>query len=129
MPQKQVLQRSLKELFFSISGYVVVLILSVFLLRSFEFARLWQILISITPALPVAFVIITLMRALRDMDELQQRVHLQATTFSAVLTGFITFSYGLLENVGFPKLPTFAIFPMLFVLWGVGLSYFTTRYE
>jgi hypothetical protein len=52
-----------------------------------------------------------------------------AITFSAVLTGLLTFSYGFLENIGFPKLPTFAIFPMLFVLWGIGLGYFTRRYQ
>lgn len=77
----------------------------------------------------MAFVIIALMRLLMGSDELQQRVHLHATTFSAVLTGLLTFSYGFLENVGFPKMPTFAVFPMLFVLWGIGLGYFTRRYE
>jgi len=129
MNPKQVMQRYLKEFFFAMSMYVVVLIASVTLLNNYEFTRGWQIIISITPALPVFFVIVALMRMLMDSDELQQRVHLLATTFSAVLTGLITFSYGFLENVGFPKFPTFGVFPMLFVLWGIGLSYFTKRYE
>jgi hypothetical protein len=123
------MQRYLREFFFAMSMYVVVLIGSVTLLENYEFPKFWQIVISITPALPIVFVIIALMRLLRDSDELQQRLHLYATTFSAVLTGLLTFSYGLLENVGFPKMPTFAVFPMLFVLWGIGLGYFTKRYE
>ena len=129
MNQTQAMRRYLREFFFAMSLYVVVLIASVTSLKIFEFARGWQVVISLAPALPVVFVIIALMRLLMNGDELQQRVHLLATTFSAVLTGLITFSYGFLENVGFPKLPTFAIFPMLFLLWGVGLGYFTRRYE
>jgi hypothetical protein len=129
MNPKQVMQRYLREFFFAMSMYVAVLIGSVTLLEKYEFPKVWQIVISITPALPIIFVIIALMRLLRDSDELQQRLNLYATTFSAVLTGLLTFSYGLLENVGFPKMPTFAVFPMLFVLWGIGLGYFTKRYE
>ena len=129
MNQTQAMRRYLREFFFAMGLYVVALIASVTSLKIFEFARGWQVVISLAPALPVVFVIIALMRLLMNGDELQQRVHLLATTFSAVLTGLITFSYGFLENVGFPKLPTFAIFPMLFLLWGVGLGYFTRRYE
>lgn len=129
MNQKQVMRRYLREFLLAMSLYVLVLIASVTLLKNYEFARVWQIVISLTPALPAIFIIIALMRLLMDSDELQQRVNLLATTFSAVLTGLITFSYGFLENVGFPKLPTFAVLPMLFVLWGIGLSYFTRRYE
>jgi len=129
MNQKQVMRRYLREFFFAMGMYIVALIASVTLLKNYEFARVWQIVISIAPTLPVVFVMIALMRLLKDSDELQQRVNLLATTFSAVLTGLLTFSYGFLENIGFPKLPTFAVFPMLFVLWGIGLSYFTRRYE
>lgn len=129
MNQKQVMRRYLREFFFAMGMYVVALIASVTLLKNYEFARVWQIIISIAPTLPVVFVMIALMRLLRDSDEMQQRVNLLATAFSAVLTGLLTFSYGFLENIGFPKLPTFAVLPMLFVLWGIGLGYFTKRYE
>ena len=129
MNQQQIMRRYLKQFFFAMCMYIVVLIVSVTLLKNYEFPRIWQIVISLAPVLPVLFVMIAIMRLLRDGDELQQRVHLLATTFSAVLTGLLTFSYGFLENVGFPKLPTFAIFPMLFLLWGIGRGYFTKRYE
>lgn len=129
MNPKQVMRRYLREFIFTMSMYVVVLIGSVTLLKNYEFPRLWQIVVSLAPALPIVFVIIAILRLMRDSDEMQQRVNLLATTFSAVLTGFLTFSYGFLENIGFPKMPTFAVFPMLFVLWGIGLGYFTRRYE
>ena len=129
MNQKQAMRRYMREFFLAMGIYVVFLLTSVTLLNKYDFARGWQIVISLAPALPVVFVMIAIMRLLVDSDELQQRVNLMATTFAAVLTGLITFSYGFLENVGFPKLPTFAIFPMLFVFWGIGLSYFRWRYE
>jgi hypothetical protein len=52
-----------------------------------------------------------------------------ATSLSAALTGFITFSYGFLENVGFPKFPTFLVLPMLIAIWGISLGYFSRRYQ
>lgn len=126
---KQAMRRYLQEFFVAIFMYAVTLIASVTVLKNFEFPRVWQIIISISPALPVIFITIALIRLLIDSDELQQRVNLFAITFSAVLTGLLTFSYGLLENIGFPKMPTFAVFPMLFVFWGIGLGFFTRRYE
>jgi hypothetical protein len=126
---KQAMRRYFQEFIFAVFLYVVILTGSVTLLKNFEFPRIWQIIISMSPALPIAFVIIALMRLLVDIDEMQQRLNLYAITFSAALTGLLTFSYGLLENIGFPKMPTFAVFPMLFVLWGIGFGYFTTRYE
>ena len=119
----------MKEFLFAMSMYILILITSVILLNNFDLAQGWQIVISLAPALPIVFVIIAILRVVRDSDELQQRVQLLATTFSAVLTGFITFSYGFLENIGFPHFPTLWILPMLFMLWGLGLAYFTRRYQ
>jgi hypothetical protein len=127
--RKQSMKRYLQEFFPAVFLYVVILIASVTLLKNYELPRIWQIVISMSPALPIALIVIALMRLLIDSDELQQRLNLYAITFSAVLTGLLTFSYGLLENIGLPKMPTFAVFPMLFVLWGIGFGYFTKRYE
>lgn len=129
MKSKQVMRRYLKEFFFAMSMYVVILIVSVTLLRSYELPRGWQVVISLAPTLPIIFVIIAILRALRDSDELIQRIQLQAIVFSAITTGLITFTYGFLENVGFPHFPTIWILPMMFALWGLGLGYFNQRYQ
>ncbi len=129
MKTSQVMKRYTKEFITAMIAYVITLIVSISILKSYEFPRLWQIVISIVPALPVFFVIVSLMRMIRDSDELQQRVQLLAISLSAALTGLITFSYGFLENVGFPKFPTFFVFPMLILIWGISLGYFTRRYQ
>ena len=129
MNPKKVMRRYLKELFIAICTYTIVLIASISSLNLYQFSKFWQIIISLAPAIPVAFVIIVIMRLLIDSDELQQRVQLFATSFAAAMTGLITFSYGFLENVGLPKFPTFFIFPMMMIFWGISLSYFTKKYQ
>lgn len=109
--------------------YVVLLIASVSVLTNFELPKVAQIVIALIPVIPTIFVLIAVMRALRDGDELQQKIQLQAVTFSAIVTGLITFSYGFLENVGFPRFPTLFTFPLLLALWGIGAGIFSRKYQ
>lgn len=129
MNQKQVMRRYGRELFLSSIAYAVLLIISIIVLQRFELSKFWQVIITLLPAIPTAFVIIAIMRMLISSDELQQRIQLYAVSFSAALTGFITFSYGFLENVGFPRFSTFLIFPMLVAFWGISLGYFSRKYQ
>jgi len=129
MNQKQLMKRYYSELFWSASIYAIVLIASITALRQFEFPRVWQIVISLSPVIPVAYVILAIMRLTIYSDELQQRIQLFAISFSAAVTGLVTFSYGFLENVGFPKFPTFFILPMLIFIWGISSRYFEKRYQ
>lgn len=129
MNQKHLMRRYMKELFLSMTAYIVILTTSLTILKNYEFSKFWQVVIALSPAIPVVFVIIAIMRLLIDSDELQQRVQLLATSFAAAVTGLVTFSYGFLENVGFPKFPTFFVFPMLIAIWGISLGYFSRRYR
>ena len=129
MSQKNIMRRYLKEFFLAMIAYTVILITSLAVLKNYEFSRFWQIAISLSPAIPVAFVILSIMRLLIDSDEMQQRVQLLATSFSAAVTGLVTFSYGFLENIGFAKFPTFFVFPMLVAIWGISLAYFGRKYR
>lgn len=129
MNQKDVMKRYYKEFFLAIGAYTIVLFTSISLINSFEFSKTIQIVLALTPVLPIVFVIIAIMRALRDSDELQQKVQYNAIMFSAVGTGLITFSYGLLENVGFPPFPTIWVLPLMFMFWGLSLGYFWKKYS
>lgn len=129
MNQNQVMKRYYKEFFIAIALYVIILIGSISILKVFEFPKIIQGIIAITPVIPITFVIIAIMRGLRDSDELQQKVQYNAIMFSAVGTGLITFSYGLLEGIGFPPFPTIWVLPMMFMLWGFSLGYFWKKYS
>jgi hypothetical protein len=130
MNQKNLKRRYIRELLWSMVAYTFILIASLTILKQgWIQMRGFIIAISLAPVIPVGFVLLAIMRALRDSDELQQRKQLLATAFSAALTGFITFSYGFLENIGFPKFPTFLVFPMLIAIWGISLGYFSRKYQ
>lgn len=129
MNQKQVMSRYGRELAFASIAYAALLVASIITLQRFELSKAMQVIVTLLPAIPTAFVIIAIMRMLISSDELQQRIQLYATSFSAALTGFITFSYGFLENVGFPKFSTFLVFPMLIAFWGISLGYFSRKYQ
>jgi hypothetical protein len=129
MEQKQVLKRYYKDFGISMSAYVIAVIASVSMLNRMELSKTAQIVVTLIPILPTIFVILAILRALRDSDELIQRIQLQAVVFSAITTGLVTFTYGFLENVGFPQFPTIWILPMMFALWGLSLAYFNRRYQ
>ena len=129
MKHNQVMKRYTKEFTSAMVAYIVTLIVSIAVLQRYEFSKFWQVMLSLMPAVPVLLVVIAMIRALKDSDELQQRVQLLATSFAAALTGLITFTYGFLENVGFPKFPTFLVFPMMIMIWGLSLGYFSRRYQ
>ncbi len=129
MNQKQIMSRYGRELALAAIAYAILLVASIITLQRFELSKALQVIVTLLPAIPTAFVIIAIMRMLISSDELQQRIQLYAVSFSAALTGFITFSYGFLENVGFPKFSTFLIFPMLVAFWGISLAYFSRKYQ
>ena len=129
MNQDQVQKRYYKEFFIAIGGYVVILIGSISIIKYITLPQPAQVLIAILPMVPIIFIIIAIMRGMRDSDELQQKIQSYAIMFSAVATGLITFSYGLLENVGFPPFPTIWVLPMMFMFWGFSLSYFWKKYQ
>lgn len=126
---QEVQKRYFKEFSVSMGSYVVLLIASISALTKFELPKVAQIVIALIPVIPTVFVVIAVMRALRDSDELQQKIQLQAVTFSAIVTGLITFSYGFLENIGFPHLPSLFIFPLMIALWGIGVGIFSVKYQ
>lgn len=129
MKQDEVAKRYMKELLSSMVAYAVILIISVRVIKTIELSETLKFIIALLPTIPIVFVILAIMRALRESDELQQRVQFNAIMFSAVTTGLLTFSYGLLENVGFPPFPTIWTLPIMFMLWGLSLAYFWKKYQ
>jgi hypothetical protein len=109
-------------------AYTVIIIVSRLLLNNLG-DSLWRFPIALLPVIPIIILILAFMRYLSAIDELQQKIQLQAIGFAAGTTGLLTFAYGFLELAGFPRFSTFFIFPMMIMLWGIGLSYFSRRYQ
>ena len=118
-----------KELVTTLVVYGAMLVGSIELLTHVDVARPWRDLIALCPMLPAAAMAWIVLRELRRMDELQRRIQLEALGFSFAGTAILTFSYGFLEGLGYPRLSMFTVWPILAVLWVVGLALAHRRYR
>ena len=126
-----VTKRYLREFIYSMVAYVLTLIPSIavvnFLADNPPNAA--SIIVALAPVIPVIFMIFFFLRYLSRIDELQQRIQLLAIGFAAGTTSMLTFSYGFLENLGFPSISVMWVFPIMVFLWGIGLAFISRRYQ
>lgn len=77
----------------------------------------------------IAFLIVAMMRSLRRLDELQQKIHFEALAFSFAGTGALVTGYGFLAKAGLPDLDWGAlVWPLMTLLWMVGVMIARRRY-
>jgi peptidoglycan/LPS O-acetylase OafA/YrhL len=112
----------------AIGAYVVLILLSTWFLNRMDESN-WRYLIAVLPVAPTAVAGIALVNGIRQLDELQRRIHSEAAVISAVATALITFSYGLLENAGLPSLSVIFVLPLMVMIWGVTNQTISRRYK
>ena len=108
--------------------YAILIFVSAALLKRNPEAS-WRFFVAILPMLPLIFAFRAFLHYLSNIDELQQRIQLQALGFAAGATGMVTLTYGLLENAGLPRLSMTWVFPLLCLLWGGASWLLTRRYQ
>lgn len=115
-------------LFFAATvAYVILLPVSGLIIRAAPHAW-WNVLVALLPVVPGAIVVIVALRFLSRLDELQRKIQFEALAFGFGATAILTFCYGSLQNVGFPDLSWTWIWPLMALLWLVGLIIATRRY-
>ncbi|WP_025098925.1 hypothetical protein [Burkholderia sp. A1] len=111
-------------------AYVALLTVSLLLLRGDGIeSRGWRILASLLPILPGVGVCWAIVRRVRRLDELQRRIELESLSIAFGGTALLTFGYGFLENVGFPSLSLFVVWPVMAVLWVLSSVFVSLRYR
>jgi len=108
-------------------AYVVLLPLSIFAYRAVDQDAL-RAIIAVVPVVPTLLGLVAILRAVRRMDELERRIHFEAVAFAFAATALLTFTYGLLENVDFPRVSLTWILPLMVALWGLGQALARRRY-
>jgi len=88
----------------------------------------------VLPLLPVVLVIRAIVRVIRDQDELERRIDLEAIAIAAMSTGFGHFSFGFLLNadIGLEIAPAFMaiwVMPCLFASYGMAKLLVVRRYR
>jgi hypothetical protein len=125
----------LKSFIPAMLAYVLVLFLSIFILKKIgPLGPLYlRAALALAPVLPIIFVCRALIRFLRDCDELERKIELEAIAFSSLCTGLIFISLGFLAASKIIALDgaTVAIwvFPALFGLYGLAKCFTSWRYR
>lgn len=117
----------LRDFLIAMAAYVILLIASIGVMPLLEESN-WRFLVVLIPVIPVLFGMRAFIRFLDRMDELQRKIQLAGIAFAAGTTGILTFTYGFLEQVGFPPLPSLWVFPLMILLWGLGTAFASRRY-
>jgi hypothetical protein len=60
---------------------------------------------------------------------MQRRIQFDAIAFAAGATAILTFTWGLLENAGFPHLSLIWVLPLMAALWGIAAGVSAARYR
>jgi hypothetical protein len=117
-----------REFFTAIAAYILTLFISINLINTNN-AAWWRYIIALLPMIPAVFVLRAVIRQLARMDELQRNIQLEALAFAFGATAILTFSYGFLERVGLPELSMFFVWPVMAVLWIIGLAIANRKYQ
>lgn len=92
-------------------------------------SRTLGIAISLAPMIPGLVLCWFFLRVIRRVDEMHRRIQLEAIAFSFVATALVTFGYGFLENVGFPRVSAFIVLPLMCGFWVAGVFLVERRYR
>ncbi len=133
MTMRAVHKRYLREFIPAMFAYVVLILLYGFLVPRTQ-SIAWRAVLALLPLLPILLVIRALVRVIRDQDELERRIDLEAIAIAAMTTGFGFFSFGLLLSAGVvTRVPADAIaiwvLPCLFGSFGVAKLLVARRYR
>jgi ABC-type multidrug transport system permease subunit len=109
--------------------YAVVLLASVFLTKHGPPSAWWRIPLALVPLIPVFFALRAFLRFFSRLDELQRRIQLEALALSFGVTCVVTWSYGLLEYVGFPDVSLIWVPPFMLLFWSISVHIASQRYQ
>lgn len=112
-------------------GYVLAMVVSVLALRQVE-GPAWRAAIALLPVPFVALLLRAMVRHIRDADELQRRIEVEAVSFAAAAVCLVYFAGGLLQAARVIALPASIamlwVFPLTCLLYGVAKIVVFRRY-
>ncbi len=111
-------------------GVAAIMIGAALAARGFPRGSAATVALALVQGTASATLIIVMVRSIRQLDELQQRVQLEALAFSFAGTGVFATAYGFLVNAGLPNIEWgAAIWPLMVGLWAIGLAIANRRYR
>lgn len=127
--RQQHMKRFYREGILGLGVLWVTLFASALVFRNYELPITAQFVITLTPLIPMMFIVIAFFRLIKNSDELVQRVHLQAFAISSITIGLVAFGYGLLESIGVSDFPSIWTLPAMLILWTISTGFLWKRYQ
>lgn len=125
-------RRYLREFLPAMAGYVIALGASLWLLKIVEEPVL-RAMLALLPVPPVALAVRAIVRHIRDSDELQRRIELEAVSVATALVSMLYFAGGLLQMAEVIDIPSgqamFWVFPTVCLVYGLAKAFVAGRYR
>lgn len=118
MTEKMSMRLYYKELGGALALYAVVLSISLIYGQRLSPGPL-QTIVFIGPMVPVLLAIWAIVRQVRRSDEFIRKTTMEHLAIAAAVTAGWTFTYGFLENAGYPRLSMLTVWPVMGAVWGV----------
>jgi hypothetical protein len=109
--------RYYKELMGALVLYAIVLVAALTIGRQMAPGAA-QTLLYVSPMLPFLLAVWAIARQIRRSDEFIRQTTLEHVAIAAAVTAGWTFTYGFLENAGYPRLSMFTVWPVMGAVWG-----------
>ncbi|MDE2892186.1 MAG: hypothetical protein OXN86_06780 [Chloroflexota bacterium] len=121
-------RRFSKRMTLAFLAYAVLVALSVSLTEVFPDA-IWRYPLAVIPMAPFIYGVAAYVRYLRNVDELERRMALEALAIAFGATAAITFGYGFLERVGLPHINWWWVWAVMGVSWVLAGLHTKRRYR
>lgn len=116
--EHKVIRRYMRELGSAFFLYAVVLAISIGVGAPMP-KGVGRTLLLVSPMLPFLLIVWAIVRQIRRADEYCRLQTLESIAIAAGVTAGLTFTYGFLENAGFPRLSMFTVWPVMGAVWFV----------
>lgn len=123
--------RYLREFLPAMAGYVLTLFASVWLLKRVDEPGL-RALIALMPVPAIGLALRAIVRYIRDADEMQQRIELEAVSFATAFVSMLYIAGGFLQLAGVIDIPSAVamiwVFPLVCFSYGLAKIVVGRRY-
>jgi hypothetical protein len=112
MYEKRIKNAYLREMLGAFLLYGLLLVIAIRLGKPMEQGVL-RTLLLVSPMIGFALMLWAIARHIGRVDEYVRRLLLESVSLGAGITAGLTFTYGFLENAGFPRLSMFSVWIVL----------------
>lgn len=126
-------RRYAREIGVAMGAYVVVLVVSLTLLKRLDLAPAVRALVALMPVPAIAMSVRAMIRYIRDVDEMQQRIELEAISLATALVCLSYMTGGFLQAAKVIDIPAAAamiwVFPLVCAAYGLVKAVVARRYR